>query len=454
MHCSKHPLFLDLASLHRDDPEAVAGQFVEQALANPEMLEELASIHGMIDGRGVPEPFRSGLAPIQIPAPARRSVVFLGNSYYNFLYLAGALRRRGWDAISVNVEDDTRDGFLFHGQDLDLFDPEPDRFLGNVRRFYAGLAGRFRLLHFYGKGRMALFPENSGTGAVPWDFLALKRAGMRIAYSHYGCQDMVARSTFDRWSRNRCCPACVWSTRPDQCDDATSLAWGRRVKAVCDMICVETEPLLDHKHGPSVYQEPLTCALDPDLWRDDLEIPARFRRPREDGEVVVYHAVGNFDARVRDGRNVKGTHAVVAAIDALRQKGLKVRLDFVKDIPNREVRFIQAQADIIVDQVLYGRHGATAREAMMLGKPTVACIDAGEEFPGAACRYLENCPVVPATPATLADTLEDLVRSPERRVAIGRASRAHALQWWSADACAARYEAAYDRLMQGLPPAP
>ena len=29
-----------------------------------------------------------------------RSVLFLHHSYYNFFYLAAALRRRGWDAVS------------------------------------------------------------------------------------------------------------------------------------------------------------------------------------------------------------------------------------------------------------------------------------------------------------------------------------------------------------------
>src|SRR5437867_11446411 len=36
---------------------------------------------------------------------ANRSVVFLHNSYYHFYYLAQALRRRGWDAITVSLED-------------------------------------------------------------------------------------------------------------------------------------------------------------------------------------------------------------------------------------------------------------------------------------------------------------------------------------------------------------
>jgi hypothetical protein len=34
----------------------------------------------------------------------KRSVLFLHQSYYHYYYLAKALRKRGWDAIAVSVE--------------------------------------------------------------------------------------------------------------------------------------------------------------------------------------------------------------------------------------------------------------------------------------------------------------------------------------------------------------
>ena len=47
-------------------------------------------------------------------------------------------------------------------------------------------------------------------------------------------------------------------------------------------------------------------------------------------------------------------------------------------MPNKDVRFIQVQADIVVDQLNYGRYGAQAREGMMLGRPTVCYINKSE----------------------------------------------------------------------------
>ena len=35
-----------------------------------------------------------------------------------------------------------------------------------------------------------------------------------------------------------------------------------------------------------------------------------------------------------------------------------MRLEFVTDVPSKDVRFIQVQADVIVDQLNTGRYGA------------------------------------------------------------------------------------------------
>ena len=67
------------------------------------------------------------------------------------------------------------------------------------------------------------------------------------------------------------------------------------------------------------------------------------------------------------GRAFSG--AVMAAIEKLKAEGLPVQLYFATEVPSRSVRFIQVQADIVVDQLNYGRIGANARESMMLGRP-------------------------------------------------------------------------------------
>lgn len=398
---------------------------------------------------------RAGTSDAGIAPRARRSVAFFHNSYYNFFYLAAALRRRGWDAISVSIEaaDGEHSGF-YHGNDLCLYDADPFEMQKKISAFLTEAIDRFAMVHFYGRGQLALSPSefdySNDFSHLPSDIMRLKQAGTKIGYSVCGCLDGVSQSAVHGWSG--CCDRCVWQHNTPICNDRGNLAWGHKVHLICDVIASEGFPALDYQNGPKVFREPLTTALDANLWKPGIEVPEKYRLSREAGELIVYHAVGNFSFRANETRNLKGTGAVVAAIDQLRAEGVKVRLEFVTDVPSSEVRFIQAQADVIVDQLNYGRYGATAREGMMLGVPTVCYIHKSEPAAADQLESIESCPLVSANEATIYNVLRDLLADAERRRQIGNASRAFALKWHSADACAARFEGVYDALQAGRQP--
>jgi glycosyltransferase involved in cell wall biosynthesis len=400
------------------------------------------------------------LMPVPVVASrgrkGQRSIVFLHHSYYHFFYLAAALRRRGWDAIVINTEDSQgQHSAFYHDDDINLFDPDPERYRRKLFDFFTVVEKRFRMVMFYGRGRMSFFPslfDNRPTYDVwPADFIRLRQRGIKIGYFVAGCNDGVAQSSVGGWSG--ACSRCVWQHQPQVCADGANLAWGHKLQLMCDLIATEGSPALDwHGKGDKLFREPLTTALDPNFWRPDLEIPEKYLLKRSPGELIVYHSVGNYDTRARYGRNIKGTAAIISAIDRLRSEGVPVRLEFVTNMPNREVRFLQVQADVVVDQLNYGRYGAQAREGMMLGRPTVCYINR-DEPPGAArLESIETCPLVSATEETIYDVLKELLGDPAKRRAIGEKSRAFALKWHSADACAERFERVYDRLALGLSP--
>jgi len=382
----------------------------------------------------------------------KRSVVFLGHSYYHFYYLAQALRRRGWDAVSVSLEDPNGlNANYYHGEDVNLFSSDPERLRRNIEGFFAEAVERFDLLHFAGDGLLSFFPENWGS-EKPADIIRWRARGRKIAYTISGCNSGVAQSSVARWSAlggNVVCDKCVWQLRPDVCNDEKNLAWGRKVDTYCDVTFTEGFPALDYQNTSKCVREPTTMCLDPAFWRPDLEVPNHLKIERRGQELMVYHSFGNYESRARDGRDIKGTGAVIAAIERLQSEGIPVRLVFVTTVRNTEVRFLQVQADVIVDQLNYGRYGAGAREGMMLGKPTVCYINPNEVTSSAALPWLREVPLVSATEETIYEVLRDLLVDEERRRKIGQAGRAYARKWHSADACAERYEAIYDLIMRG-----
>jgi len=385
--------------------------------------------------------------------PGRRSVLFLRNSYYHFQYLAEALRRRGWDALTVNTEDPNGpNAAYYHGEDVNLWDPSTERFRRNIEEFYWGALDRFALLHFAGDGLLTFFPisPEDWEAERPWDIVEWRRYGQKIAYTISGCNSGVAQSTVARWSAldgSVVCDKCPWQLRPDVCNDAKNLAWGRKVDRYCDVIFTEGTPALDYQAIHKAVREPTTMCLDPEFWKPDLAVPAHLKIDRAEDELLVYHSFGNYKLRTAGGRNIKGTGAVRAAVERLRTEGMAVRFVFVTDVKNTEVRYLQVQADVIVDQLNYGRYGATAREAMMLGKPTICYINRSEPKAADVLRSTQELPLVSATEETIYEVLRDLLLDRGRRLRLGTAGRAFAMKWHGADACAERYEAIYDSVM-------
>src|SRR6185369_7510224 len=130
------------------------------------------------------------------------------------------------------------------------------------------------------------------------------------------------------------------------------------------------------------------------------------------------------------------THLIVRAVEQLKAAGYPVELVFCTNVPNRDVRYYQAQADIVVDMLTYGFFGANVREAMMLGKPAVCFLRPEwlESMRAEIPEYVDELPVVSATPQTIYQVLADLVAYPELRRELGRRGREFALKWHSRQA--------------------
>lgn len=385
-------------------------------------------------------------------ALGKRSVLFLYNSYYHFYFLSEALRRRGWNAVTVSYEDPVNgsNANYYHGEDINVFHQDPEIFSKNISLLHAWALKNFKLLHFSGDGVMSFYPSNWNDEA-PDDIAEWKNRGRKLAYTISGCKSCVSQTKFAEWSRLDAaipaCDNCRWQDEPAVCSDEVNLKWGAKVSRYCDLICAEAAPALDYLVSPKTIFNPLSMCLDPEFWRPGLPIPAEFEIVRAVGEFLVYHGVGNYESRLKsDGRNIKGTDAIFEVVNRLKEEGINVRLIFAADMRNQEVRYLQAQADVVVDQLVLGEYGATAREGMMLGKPVICYLNLKGEDYGFDMAWKQDVPLVSATKETLYDVLKELLLDCCKRKKIGEASRAYSLKWHSAEACAERYEKVYDKL--------
>ena len=389
----------------------------------------------------------------EIQEHGRRSVVFLHDGYYHSYYLARALRKRGWDAVSVRMIDpiNHRDAIYSHGADVDLFSPDPVVFQRNLYAFFDEAERRFALLHFYNDRVMSFFPQFFRWDRPP-DIIEWLSLGKKLAYTPSGCSSLVPKSFYaarrDPQGEFKC-DVCAWNNRPEVCSDERTLAWGRKVDTYCDVVVTGHSAGVDYMTQTTIIDDPLAVCLDPQVWHPGLEIPEAFKIRRETGELLVFHAVGNYALRTVNGRNIKGTHAIVPAVERLQSEGFPCRLLSPTNMKNIELRYVQAQADVIVVSVIpTPGYGATAREGMMLGVPVICPINRNLFDPENIPAHITEVPLVYATEETIYEVLKNLLLDEEKRRQLGEAGRRFALKWHSAGACAERYEAVYDRLMQ------
>jgi glycosyltransferase involved in cell wall biosynthesis len=160
--------------------------------------------------------------------------------------------------------------------------------------------------------------------------------------------------------------------------------------------------------GPWPEYDVVHPAIDLTDWK-----PA----PTEPGEtLLVAHAPSK--------RAVKGTDAVLAAVESLRKRGAPIELDLIEDVPNREARLRYAAADVVIDQLRIGWYGMLAIESMALGKPVVVHLDEQAAAETEEAFGLE-LPLVRTSEGNLEDVLAGLVEVRESLPELGRRSRAY-----------------------------
>lgn len=386
------------------------------------------------------------------------SVLFTGQCYYNAWYLSRELRKLGWRADVLNWDPNPASQKFYHGEDFKFrYD---NRVVDSVRQmaFYLAAITRYDIFHFSNAYGMSFGPRVGTSfkllGFPPYsEIRLLKKLGKKIVYTNNGCLDGVSQSSFRSWpGPEPVCDICPWRDKPEVCSDDRNLKWGALRNSLADYQCTLGGNRKDYNDDPRVHEVPEFYCLDSEFWRSDLPIPPEYRLSYPPGTVMIYHAVGNFDLRTDPAaqRNIKSTHIYLPLIERLKEEGYPVELFFAKDIPNKEVRYYQAQADIVVDMLTFGFFGANVREAIMLGKPVVCYLrpewleSMRQEIPD----YVEELPVISATPETVHDVLVDLVQNPEKRKEIGRRSREFAVKWHSAEAGARRMDKIYRDLLE------
>ena len=394
-----------------------------------------------------------------------KRVLYCGQAYYNSWYLSRALRNKGWKADLIDWDENPSSQLYYHGSDYRFIPPRSSNESAHksyrfyILRFYIRALYSYDIFHFannhgicFGFRLQAIvrlvLPEGD-------EIRLIRRLGKSIVYSNNGCMDGVSPTSFSKWGPHSACSICRWRHEPSVCSDERNLAFGKFRNEVSDFQCLLGGNRTDYNVDPSIHEVPEFYCLSPKTWPLSLRIPKVYRLSSSPGRqseaVLLFHAVGNLSARTLEGGvNIKSTHVYLPLVDRLKAEGLPIELISPTGIPNKKIRYLQAQADIFLDMLTYGWFGATAREAMMLGKPVICFIRPEwlESLRSEIPEYADDLPIVSATPDTVESVLRTLIADRALREGIGRCSRQFALKWHSDIVASNRFDKIYSQLLK------
>src|SRR5258708_2159557 len=114
----------------------------------------------------------------------------------------------------------------------------------------------------------------------------------------------------------------------------------------------------------------------------------------------------------------KGTATVLKAVKTLKEK-YDFDFQLITGVPREQALRMMQNADIFLDQFVWGDRGMAALEAMALGKPVICYIK-----PSLVTQYPADSPIVNASSDTLIETLKELLLNGRRRFELGKQGRA------------------------------
>jgi hypothetical protein len=357
----------------------------------------------------------------------KRSVLFIRPDYHCSFFYRNEFRRLGWKA-DIYVPWSYPANLLYSDKDI----CRPFHVVGKSRLvrwvnhlfadlWYLANFWKYKYHFYYGRPPEFQFLEQRlglellfGKGFLLSLWLA-KFCGCRIVYSPTGCLDEETKENFSKLDAGNVCGNCGSA---DICQDRRNHANFRRVRRYADM-AVGFGNLDSSQYRATHFRYK---AIDLDLWRPGLDIPAAALLPATNNLRILHSYLD--EGRNYKGRNIKGSPFVVAAIERLRQEGHAVDYLFINDKPSNQMRFYQAQADIVVEQLIYGWWGSTGVECLALGKPVVCYVrPQWKSFFLSVFGEYKDLPIVEANTRTIYEVLKKLVVDREYRLRKGRDSR-------------------------------
>ncbi len=240
---------------------------------------------------------------------------------------------------------------------------------------------------------------------------------IKILYLATGCHDYESKERFQKFDEGKVCGNCGSF---NNCRDSLNLSNFKRIKRYSDFnigsgYINSTKFNMTHIKFKSINLV---------QWKPGISIPDEYQLPKSNRIKILHSAFLTQSNRDWQGRNIKGSGYVKDAIEKLIGEGYECEHIYISGIPSNAMRYYQAQADIVVDQLIYGWWGSTTVEALALGKPVICYLrnEWKQNFFNTLPEY-DELPIAEANPTSIYTVLKDLLDNQQKREELGQAAR-------------------------------
>lgn len=359
---------------------------------------------------------------------SNKSILFVRPDYHCSFFYRKNLREMGWKA-DIFVEASYPKQLLYQNDEILTPFQLNDKFflswyLNKILNFfyYLRILSRYKYYVYYSRPSYTFdLWENKlrldkifGSG-FSLSLSIAKLFGRKIIYLPAGCHDVESQEVYMTFDNGNVCKNCGSF---DKCDDRLNNQNFSTVRRYADLVIGDT--FLNSSQFSSVHFR--YKSIDLDLWNPGIVIPEKYRL-EDNGKLRILHSYIQ-DGRDFAERNIKGSQYILAAIDRLISEGYPVEYFCISNLKSNEMRYMQVQADILVEQLIYGSWGSTGVECMALGKPVICYMrQSCKDFFLKTFPEYNELPIIEANTSNIYQVLKKAVTDTEFREKEGIKSR-------------------------------
>ena len=365
--------------------------------------------------------------------PKRRQELIWGPvPIVNNKYWSAAMRKMGYRSKTLMADRST----INKREDFDLYfgDVTP-RFLW-PKKLRELLAPYFALIHVIRNASVVHFPFTGGpfgnTSLWKIEAYLLRRARIRTIILPFGGDAYIYSQIMDPSLRNGLLTNYPQLARQELRVKRHVEYWTRHADVLLSGFLVD---------GMARWDCPIHnfICIDTNQWQAKSHYSTH---DGTNGPVIVMHAPNH--------RGFKGTEFLIHAVKELQSDGLRIELVLLEGVPNDKVRESMQEVDILADQFIVTAYGLGAIEGMASGLPVMANLE-NEVYTRVFRRYsfLNECPILSASPENLRDNLRALVVNPELRRQLSQAGRAYVEKYHSYETAQYLFGSIYNKILHG-----